>query len=221
MGMPGRAASWRKSVAVHHAVGRVVPVTAVIAALTLLSACSGARASSTKAVFRPPTSVHARLLVPSQYSPVYKMRTPGTAVSASAVFQETLTSDQEVFTAHRHGYGLAFVQSQTYPVVTTDGGLTWQIDGPFFYISAADGPAFVEQIGSAPPDTVYVWGEAGHVVVSTDGGAHWWSSQFDGVLSMGDEFDVTLKGHVLIVVSSIHPTRTYVSTNGRTWTLTR
>jgi hypothetical protein len=206
--------------------GSRVAAAGVITAAALLSACSGTTASSPKSGFQPPKSVHARLLVPSQYSPVYDMRTPGTAVSSSAVFQETLTSDQEVFTAHRQGFGLAFVQSQTYAVMTTDGGLTWQIDGPFFYISAADGPAFVDQIGTAPPDTVYVWGEGGHVVVSLDGGAHWWSSQFDGALGMGDQFDgVTRSGearYVLVVVASIHPLLTYVSANGgRTWTLAR
>jgi hypothetical protein len=215
-------AKWRHP----HAMVRVVAAAAVLAGAIVLSACSKTMTSNSEFGIQWPELVHGRLLVPNQYSPVFEMRKPGTAVSARAVFQETLTSDQEAFTEHDHGYGLAFVWSQTYPVMTSNAGLSWQIDGPPFYIAAADGPAFVDQIGTVPPHTVYAWGEAGHVVVSLDGGAHWWSSQFDGVAAMGDQFEGDTRGgetrYALVLVSSIHPFFTYVSTNGgRTWALTR
>jgi hypothetical protein len=130
-------------------------------------------------------TIHAELLVPDKYPAVYEMLAPGTAVPASEVFQETLKSGQQGSPVNGDAYGLASVQSQTYPVITTNGGQSWSIDGPIFHIDAADAPAVVDQIGNALTETVFVWGDSGHVVVSTDGGEHWWSSYFDAALAMG------------------------------------
>jgi uncharacterized protein DUF4232 len=159
---------------------------------------------------------HAELLVPDKYPAEYEMLASGTDVPVSDVFQESLKSGELGSPVDGVGYGLAFVHSQTYPVVTTNGGQSWSVDGPIFYVAAADAPAEVNEISNALPKTVFAWGNAGHVVVSTDGGGHWWSTYFDGALAMGqNEF-----GNELFVVTSIHPSITYISSDGgRTWSL--
>jgi hypothetical protein len=137
-------------------------------------------------------------------------------VPASDVFQESLKFGELGSPVNGDAYGLAFVNSQVYPVITTDGGRSWSVDGPIFYIAAADAPAVVSQIGNALPSTVFVWGNAGHVVVSTDGGDHWWSTNFDGALGVGEN----ASGNELFVVTSIHPSITYISSDGgRQWSL--
>jgi hypothetical protein len=108
-------------VKVTTALRRIDYSAGLVLAVILLSACGGSRIPSAQSGFPEPMTVHASLFVPGQGSSGLQIKT---TVPASAVFQETVTSDQEVFTPHRHGYGLAFLQSQTYPVVTFDKGLT-------------------------------------------------------------------------------------------------
>jgi hypothetical protein len=191
----------------------------VLAAITVASLVLGACSSDEKPPKanspRIPTSIRAELL-PDRSPAVYEMLAQGTAVPASEVFQETLKAGELGSSVDGDAYGLAFVQSQTYPVITTNGGKSWTVDGPIFYIAAADAPAVVDQIANVLPNTVFVWGEAGHVVVSTDGGEHWWSSNFNGALSMGQSWP----GNGLFVVMSINPSVTYTSSDGgRTWSL--
>lgn len=214
----------------NHGASRAVTIrTGRVSQLGLFGVCSKAiishsatpnptttsttAASATASIAK---TFHAERLVPDKYPGVYEMLPPGTAVPASEVFQESLKSGELGSPVDGDGYGLAFVHSQTYPVMTTNGGQTWSVDGPIFYIAAADAPAVVDRIANALPSTVFVWGNAGHVVVSTDGGAHWWSTYFDGALAMGGN----AYGNELFVVTSIHPSITYVSSDGgHTWSL--
>jgi len=163
-----------------------------------------------------PNTIHAQPLVPDKYPAVYEMLAPGTVVPTSEVFQETLKSGELGSPVDGDAYGLAFVHSQTYPVVTTNGGQSWKVDGPIFYIAAADAPAEVDQIANVLPNTVFAWGEAGHVVVSTDGGEQWWSTNFNSALSVGQSWP----GNGLFALVSINPSVTYNSSDGgRTWYL--
>jgi hypothetical protein len=174
------------------------------------------RSQTAGAPTRSPTTARGRLLVPSQVSPAYEMLTPGTVVPSQDLFQVTQSQGQEVFVSPQKGYGLAFVQSQTYPVTTADGGISWRVDGPIFYVAAADADAYVDQISAPSPQTVLVWGpdSANTVDVTTDGGDRWRSADLGpGVLGMGE----TITGKLWAVVAD-PSARFFLSTNGgRTW----
>jgi photosystem II stability/assembly factor-like uncharacterized protein len=156
--------------------------------------------------------------MPNQYSPAYQMLSPGTPVPSKDLFQITQSQGQEVFVDHLHGYGLAFIQSQTYPVTTADGGTTWRVDGPIFYVAAADADEYVDQISAPSPQTVLVWGpnSANVVDVTTDGGDSWWAANLGpGVLGMGEAETVPDK---LWAVVADPTARFFTSTDGgRTW----
>jgi hypothetical protein len=204
---------------------------AVTCSLVSLMACGGPAAGHGPGTTATPTTqpasppirssratVRARLLVPGSYAPAYDMLSPGTPVPAQALVQTTQVQGQEVFVDHRHGYGLAFVQSQTYPVTTADGGVTWHVDGPILYVAAADGDAYVDQISAPSARTVLVWGPTSTNVVdvTTDGGTTWWAANLGpGVLGMGDI--QTVPGELWAVVAD--PTvRFLISTDGgRIW----
>lgn len=67
----------------------------------------------------------------------------------------------------------------TYPALSTDGGSTWRVAGPLFWVAAADGPAVTNSVGAFGPEGAYFWGEGGNAVkVTTDEGAHWWTAGF-------------------------------------------
>jgi hypothetical protein len=135
------------------------------------------------------TTVRGRRLAPGNYSSSYEMLTPDTPVPSKDLFQTRQDQGQEVFVDARHGYGLAFIHSQTYPVTTADGGITWRVDGPILYVAAADANEYVDQISAPSPRTVLVWGpnSANVVDVTTDGGDIWWSANLGpGVLGMGE-----------------------------------
>ena len=80
-----------------------------------------------------------------------------------------------VFVDARRGFALANLASgEIYPASTTDGGKRWRINGPLFYIPAADAPAFVSQVGAAPPGTYFAFGGGSVVDLTTDSGVHWY-----------------------------------------------
>src|SRR5579863_6423917 len=94
----------------------------------------------------------------------------GTAVPGGDVIT-TVASNQTVFGLAQ----LPLVPPATYPVISTDGGKSWHVDGPLFHIDAADGPGTTSSIGALGSDGAYAWGEGGNVVkVTTDGGMQWW-----------------------------------------------
>jgi hypothetical protein len=140
------------------------------------------------------------------------MQMTGTEVPSADL---SLDGGQEAFVDPEHGYALAEINSQSYPVATADGGATWRIDGPIFHVDAADGPAVVDEIAAVMPQTVLVWGEytSNLVNVSTDGGGEWWAANLGpGVVSMGAD------GDQLWCVVSDRSTRIFTSVDGgRTW----
>jgi hypothetical protein len=113
----------------------------------------------------------------------------------------------------------------TYPALSTDGGSTWQVDGPMFWVAAADGPAVTSRVGAFGPEGAYFWGEGGNAVkVTTDEGAHWWTTGFGAGV-----FHVTASHGILRAVAlgnqvscSEFQAFLYVSSDsGRIWTLRR
>lgn len=80
-------------------------------------------------------------------------------------------------------FGLATFPSstQTYPVISTDSGASWKIDGPLFHVDAAQGASVVASIGALRPHGAYFWGRGGNVIWITRGsGAHWLTAAFAG-----------------------------------------
>jgi hypothetical protein len=125
-------------------------------------------------------------------------------------------------------FGLAVYQDlmhATYPTISTDGGAIWRIDGPCFYVAAAQAASVTSSVGAIDPDGAYFWGRTGNSVeITTDKGARWWTIGFpDGV------YEVKAIGRTLRTVALGNQVRggsfqafLYISTNsGRTWTFRR
>ena len=160
------------------------------------------------------------------FSPGYDAQRLGTSVVPSSLLaSEFGTTYSEVFVSARHGYALAVVNSQTYPAETTDGGLTWHINGPMLYRAAADAGRAVAEIGAAPPDWVYIWGTGNLIDFSTDGGSQWCEANMGGpVLSVGANPPAmwAIRGLPPEPALSSGETTTYASGDGgRTWSLSR
>lgn len=79
-------------------------------------------------------------------------------------------------------FGLAVyrnLMSATYPAISTDSGAIWRIDGPRFYVAAAQAPNATSSVGALGPRGAYFWGQSGNFVkVTTDEGVHWWVTGF-------------------------------------------
>jgi hypothetical protein len=118
-------------------------------------------------------------------------------------------------------YGLAnqgVLGSVSYPAISHDGGHTWAIDGPIFYIAAADGSAAVSTITAVSATMAYAWGATGNLVrITTDGGHQWSSASFyNGVVQASYNNGV----FTAIIYSENTNKPTYISGDGgRTWQL--
>lgn len=127
------------------------------------------------------------------------------------------------FVNSKDGFSLASVGQAQYPASTTDGGKTWQIDGPHFHVNAANAPDVVTRDGAMGPSTYYAYGGGGNtVVVSSDGGSHWWRAYFPGSpLSVEPTYSGSKPGLVTIVENNPGKFAAYVSTDGgQHWHLT-
>lgn len=113
---------------------------------------------------------------------------PGGAPSSTPNFQPVGTPVPKadiVATAadsQRVVFGLAVyrvLMGATYPAISTDHGATWRIDGPRFYVAAAQAASVTGDVGALGPHGAYFWGQGGNSVeVTTDEGAHWWITGF-------------------------------------------
>ena len=123
-------------------------------------------------------------------------------------------------------FGLAVyrdLMSATYPAISTDGGAIWRIDGPRFYVAAAQAPNVTSSVGALGPHGAYFWGQGGNVVkITTDEGVHWWITGFAAGV-----YKVSATRGILSTVALGNQVQggafqafLYVSTNsGRTWNL--
>lgn len=170
---------------------------------------------------RPASLVQTLRAIPLPPTPssLSGFQSPGTSVPKSNI--ETSAPD---------GNGLLFglaVYDQfnevTYPAISTDRGATWQIDGPFFWVAAADGAGETHNIGALGGSGAYFWGQGGNVVkVTTDKGLHWWATGFAGGVDK-----VSASKGILHTIAlgdqascSTFEAFSYVSKNsGHTWTL--
>ena len=123
-------------------------------------------------------------------------------------------------------FGLAVyrdLMAATYPAISTDGGAIWRIDGPRFYVAAAQAPNVTSSVGALDPHGAYFWGQGGNFVrITTDEGVHWWVTGFAAGV-----YKVSATGGILRTVALGNQVQggsfqafLYVSTNsGRTWNL--
>jgi len=123
-------------------------------------------------------------------------------------------------------FGLAVYQEfmgATYPAISTDGGAIWRIDGPRFYVAAAQAASITSSVGGLGPHGAYFWGPGGNSVkVTTDEGVHWWITGFAAGVYKVSATHGTLRTVALgnQVQGGAFQAFLYVSTNsGRTWRL--
>jgi hypothetical protein len=109
----------------------------------------------------------------------------------------------------------------TYPALSTDGGHSWRIDGPLFWVAAAEGAAVTNDVGALGSRGAYFWGKGGNVVkVTLDDGLRWWATGFgDSVYKVSASHGVLRTIALGNQVScNAFQAFQYVSTDsGRTW----
>ncbi len=123
-------------------------------------------------------------------------------------------------------FGLAVYRDfmgATYPAISTDGGAIWRIDGPRFYVAAAQAAGNTSHVGALGAHGAYFWGPGGNSVkVTTDEGIHWWITGFAAGV-----YKVSTTGGMLRTVAFGNQVQggafqafLFVSTNsGMTWNL--
>ena len=84
--------------------------------------------------------------------------------------------------SHQLRFGLAVYRSfnaAMYPAISTDGGATWRIDGPQFWVAAAQAGNVTTNVRALGAHGAYFWGQGGNTVkVTNDRGRHWWVTGF-------------------------------------------
>jgi hypothetical protein len=122
------------------------------------------------------------------------------------------------------GFGLAnrgSVFGNVYPVISADGGASWQVNGPRFSYAGADGAGTTNHVDVSGDGSVVAWGlDDNFVKTTTDRGRHWDEADFfggvDSVKAVGDELIARALGSQ--TRAGRFRARRYVSRNdGRTW----
>lgn len=144
------------------------------------------------------------------------MERPGTVVVSGDLFGE------RVFANADDGFALANGENAQYPVLSTDGGRIWRIDGPQLHVDAADGAEGVGYVGVGGPRTLFAYGSS-VVDVTTDRGRSWWETYLgDLVTAVVAVPGRGLVAYVQDAVNNTHPNRAltwqYISRDGgRHW----
>jgi hypothetical protein len=131
---------------------------------TLASSLVPASAAKRVSAARPTLRYTARRLRPRPGAVAY-----GTTISSSRLFTTRVFANGSV------GFGLANDWQAQYPVLSTNGGRTWKIDGPQVHVDAADAPAAVGSVGVVGTRTYFAYGSSA-IDVTTDGGHTWWQT---------------------------------------------
>jgi hypothetical protein len=185
-----------------------------------VSGCSAgavsARANGAAAKPPVPGLIRATLLAPPAGPGILP---PGTSVRAADVGPRAASARGVIF-------GLADQSDlfgMSYPVVSTDSGAEWRIDGPRFSYPAAQGPSVTDSIGAWGRDIAWAWGHGGNFVkVTADGGRSWWSADFPFGVYGTSWRQGRLQARVLgpQIAGGEFETFLYVSPDsGRTWQL--
>jgi hypothetical protein len=103
----------------------------------------------------------------------------GTPVSAADLGARSRATASVVFALadQKHLFG------QVYPAISTDGGLTWAIDGSRWYYAAAQGGAGASRMQALGPTSALAWDLNGNYIrVTNDLGKTWFATNFNGIL---------------------------------------
>jgi hypothetical protein len=200
----------------------ILAAALVISGLVLASPSSAAESGSAASAL--PTWLHRTVEANTYVAPASSFVPSIEAVGTAAARHDVTASVSDTSNVK---FGLVTFPSttQTYPVISTDGGTTWTVDGPLFHVDALQGASVVASSGALRPHGAYFWGRGGNVIWTTyDEGAHWWTTSFGA----GVDYLSSRNGTIEAVVFGAQVRATalqrflYVSTNsGRTWKVRR
>lgn len=168
---------------------------AVVAAFFFVSLCVGLAAmanGNARRLAEPAKEISARLIAETRGGERLGAIVPRRDLTAR--FTGVALPPPVLVTAS-DAYGLASVNQGTYPVKTVDAGRIWRIAGAVFQTETARGGG-VGAIGAASADVAFGWGGIipdSVVVVTTDGGAQWWSASLPGLV-----VDVGVEGGIVV-----------------------
>jgi hypothetical protein len=139
----------------------------------------------------------------------------GTVLKSSTIFST------RVFRTDQDGFALATRNSADYPVLTTNGGVSWKIAGPALHVDAADGPAAVESVGVSGSTVDFAYG-SGAIDVTSNGGTTWYQvfPEANVTAVVAGARGLAAYVQALNVQGLVTGTYQYVSIDGgRRWTL--
>lgn len=148
----------------------------------------------------------------------------GSAVSRRALAEFGPPTPESSSCAGETCFGLGTVNGFQYPLISSDGGRTWQNAGHWFAGAWADGAAFASTVTTFSPTTAVAWFPGQNTFYVTSDAHRWYSAWPNGavVAVTSPDGGSTLVMHV--GPSSISPTTVvaaYESTDGgRQWTRT-
>jgi hypothetical protein len=138
----------------NHRWSAILTVAIVLSLLSLSERASSAAQIGQSIPSFLPRTLHAKPFAGQADSAVPDLQPAGTLVPTGDVTPTVSDSSHLRF-------GLAFLPTlgQTYPAISTDGGMTWRLDGPLFHVNAADGAAVVSSVGTLGLKGAYFWGQ--------------------------------------------------------------
>ena len=202
----------------------ILAVVLMASGVVLASAQPSSAAESGSAASALPTWLHKTVDANAYVAPASPF------VSSTEPTGTTVPDHDVTATVSDNGklkFGLVTFPSstQTYPAISTNGGMTWRVDGPLFHVDAMQGASVVASSGVLRPHGSYFWGRGGNLIWTThDEGAHWWTSAFGAGVDDLSTRNGTLEAVVFGAQARAGALQRflYVSTNsGKTWKFRR
>ena len=133
----------------------ILAAALVISGLVLASPSSAAESGSAASAL--PTWLHRTVEANTYVAPASSFVPSIEAVGTAAARHDVTASVSDTSNVK---FGLVTFPSttQTYPVISTDGGTTWNVDGPLFHVDALQGASVVASSGALRPHGAYLRG---------------------------------------------------------------
>ena len=110
-----------------------------------------------------------------------RSRAFGAPVSSSEIARAKTDSSWTASFSNEVGYALTYLNGFEYPLRTTNGGVTWSIDSPYWSGPWADAGAGAVYIDAYSASTAVAYGNQ-WLYVTTDRGHHWFLADHLGML---------------------------------------